>query len=128
MVLSPLKPAMTTPVINQFPDGHLRKTIYGLGPDICDYPEQVTHANIVYGWCTRYVILFLCLSDTHVDFRSCISDPSDLDQMLLDRTVEHTEHLVENFSRKEIWDNYGIVADLIVSIVSSSKKLKMLNY
>lgn len=53
MILTPLKPGMEKPVINRFPDGHYRKTIYGLGPDICDYPEQVSHANVVSGWCTR---------------------------------------------------------------------------
>lgn len=33
-------------------DGHYRRVIYGLGPYIADYPEQVLAACIVQGWCT----------------------------------------------------------------------------
>ena len=32
---------MTTPEIARCADGHLRRVIYGLGPYIADYPEQV---------------------------------------------------------------------------------------
>lgn len=45
---------MRQPVIHQCPDGHYRRVIYGLGPYIADYPEQVLLAGIVSGWCFRY--------------------------------------------------------------------------
>ena len=32
-------------------DGH--RAIFGLGPYIADYPEQVWLAGIVYGWCPK---------------------------------------------------------------------------
>jgi Plavaka transposase len=35
-----------------------RLAIYGLGPYIADYPEQVLLANIVQDWCPRYVLFY----------------------------------------------------------------------
>lgn len=46
---------MTTPEVTRCPDGHLRRVIYGLGPYIADYPEQVLLACIAQNWCARYV-------------------------------------------------------------------------
>lgn len=46
---------MTTPEAVRCPDGHFRRAIYGLGPYIADYPEQVLVAGVVYGWCVWYV-------------------------------------------------------------------------
>ncbi|KAJ7255147.1 hypothetical protein C8J57DRAFT_1437087 [Mycena rebaudengoi] len=37
--------------VTQFADGHYRRVIYGLGPYIADYPEQVLLACVVQGWC-----------------------------------------------------------------------------
>jgi len=54
-ILSSLKPAMTTPEVVKFGDGHFRRVIYGLGPYIADYEEQVLLTCIVRGWCPRYV-------------------------------------------------------------------------
>lgn len=42
---------MTSPDIVQCPDRYFRRAIYGLGPHIADYPEQVALAWILYGWC-----------------------------------------------------------------------------
>jgi hypothetical protein len=42
---------MTTPDIVLTPDGHYQCAIYGLGPYITDYPEQVLLAAVVFGWC-----------------------------------------------------------------------------
>jgi hypothetical protein len=52
-ILEPLRPAMTTPEITRCPDGHFRRVIYGLGPYIADYPEQVLLASVVQGWCPK---------------------------------------------------------------------------
>lgn len=53
VIYEPLRPGMTTPEVVQCPDGHYQKVIYGLGPFITDYPEQVTLAGIVSGWCPK---------------------------------------------------------------------------
>jgi hypothetical protein len=52
-VFAPLKPGMTQPEVVRCPDGHFRRAIYGLGPYIADYPEQVWLAGIVQGWCPK---------------------------------------------------------------------------
>jgi hypothetical protein len=44
---------MTTPEIARCADGHFRRIVYGLGPYIADYPEQVLLACTVQGWCPR---------------------------------------------------------------------------
>ncbi len=44
---------METPEILRYGDGHYRRTIYGLGPYIADYPEQALLACIVQGWCPQ---------------------------------------------------------------------------
>jgi hypothetical protein len=55
-ILSSLRDAMTTPEVAMCPDGHYRRVIYGLGPYIADYPEQVLVACVVQGWCPTYVV------------------------------------------------------------------------
>lgn len=52
-VLLSLKPGMTTPEVVRYADGHFRRTIYGLGPYIADYPEQALLACVVQGWCPK---------------------------------------------------------------------------
>ncbi|KAF5329901.1 hypothetical protein D9758_018701 [Tetrapyrgos nigripes] len=96
-VLSSLKPYMTSPKVTKCADGHYRRVIYGLGPYIADYPEQALLACIVQGWCPR-----------------CTALPDDLDSVPGRRSHEHTDSLFagEGCSLKELWDDYGIVADL----------------
>jgi hypothetical protein len=38
---------METPDVTRFPDGHFRQMIYGIGPYIADYPEQVMLSGVV---------------------------------------------------------------------------------
>ena len=52
-ILESLRPGMTTPEVVRYADGYYRRTIYGLGPYIADYPEQALLACIVQGWCPR---------------------------------------------------------------------------
>lgn len=54
-ILLPLKPFMTTPNVVRCPDRYFRRVLYGLGPHISDYPEQVMIAWILTGWCATYV-------------------------------------------------------------------------
>jgi hypothetical protein len=57
-VFEPLKAGMSIPEVVKCPDGHFRRIIYGLGPYIADYPEQVWLAAVVQGWCPKYVFFF----------------------------------------------------------------------
>jgi len=50
---------MTVPEVVKCPDGHFRRAVYGLGPYIADYPEQVWLSGIVQGWCPKYVIYLM---------------------------------------------------------------------
>jgi hypothetical protein len=52
-ILKRLRPGMTKPEVAKFGDGHFRRIIYGLGPYIADYEEQVLLACIVCCWCLR---------------------------------------------------------------------------
>ena len=42
---------MQHPEVVQCPDGYFRHAIWGLGPYLGDYPEQVLLGCIVQGWC-----------------------------------------------------------------------------
>jgi hypothetical protein len=53
LIYRPLKAFMDSPEVVQCPDGHLRRVIYGIGPYIADYPEQVWLATIVQNWCPK---------------------------------------------------------------------------
>ncbi|KAJ6623241.1 hypothetical protein B0H10DRAFT_2162545 [Mycena sp. CBHHK59/15] len=70
---------MKQPRITRYADGHFRRTIYGLGPYIADYPEQALLTCIIQGYCPRY----------------------------------HTEALLEGSTLKELWDDFGIVGDIV---------------
>ena len=52
-IFAPLKRGMTTPEVVRCPDGHFRRAVYGLGPYIADYPEQVWLSGIVQNWCPK---------------------------------------------------------------------------
>lgn len=52
-MLQPLHAAMTVPELVWFGNGHDRRVVYGLGPYIADYEEQVLLVCIVRGWCGK---------------------------------------------------------------------------
>lgn len=58
-ILQTLKPGMTKRELVKYADGFYRWTIYGLGPYIADYPEQVLLACIVQNWCPGCVHLIM---------------------------------------------------------------------
>ncbi|KAF7292184.1 hypothetical protein MIND_01245700 [Mycena indigotica] len=95
-IFSSLKGAMTTPEVVLFGDGHYRRVIYGLGPYIADYPEQVLLACVVQGWCAR-----------------CHASNKDLDGEGGRRTQQHTEDLFDAFDHKALWDQYGVIPDVL---------------
>ncbi|KAJ7610408.1 hypothetical protein FB45DRAFT_1121445 [Roridomyces roridus] len=95
-VFQPLKAAMTIPEIVQCPDRHFRRVVYGLGPYIADYPEQVWLATVVQGWCPK-----------------CDAEPDDLDKKGARlRTQTTTEFLITQFDPGILWDDFGIRADV----------------
>ncbi|KAG2104001.1 uncharacterized protein F5147DRAFT_746603 [Suillus discolor] len=95
-ILDPLKPGMTTPEVTCFGDGHYQHVIYGLGPYIADYEEQVLLACIVRNWCPK-----------------CVANREDLDEDVLPRSREYTEALVEEAPSGDLWEDFGIVVQLV---------------
>ncbi|KAF8122990.1 hypothetical protein EV363DRAFT_1455925 [Boletus edulis] len=95
-ILESLKPGMTMPEVVRFGDGHYRRVIYGLGPYIADYKEQVLLSCIVRNWCPK-----------------CLSRRDNLDADSLAWCQEHTEELIKDFEFEDLWDQYGIVKQLV---------------
>ncbi|KAG1810404.1 uncharacterized protein HD556DRAFT_1428451 [Suillus plorans] len=97
-IFESVKPFMENFDVTRFPDGHYQRTVYGLGPYIADYPEQILLSGVVQNWCPR-----------------CLGHGKDLDgsQPCLHRCEAHTELLIEQLTYKQAWDEYGIIADLI---------------
>ncbi|EIW83868.1 hypothetical protein CONPUDRAFT_119271 [Coniophora puteana RWD-64-598 SS2] len=95
-ILQSLKPYMTKPEVVRFGDGYHRRVLYGLGPYIADYPEQVLLAGIVQGWCSR-----------------CLAFPDDLDTECMQRSRHHNETLVQELPPGVLWDEYGLIADVV---------------
>ncbi|KAJ6579813.1 hypothetical protein B0H10DRAFT_2341961 [Mycena sp. CBHHK59/15] len=96
-IFQPLKAGMTTPEVVCCPDGHFRRVIYGLGPYIADYPEQVWLAGIVQNWCPK-----------------CEAHPDHLDapgSRL--RTQMKTDLLIRCFDPGILWDDYGVRSDVV---------------
>ncbi|KAJ7911399.1 hypothetical protein B0H13DRAFT_1614643, partial [Mycena leptocephala] len=84
------------PRVTRCADGHFRGVVYELGPYIAYYPEQALLTCIVQGWCPR-----------------CLSPADDLDRVSRRRSHEHTDTLLDACTLKELWDDFGIVGDLI---------------
>ncbi|KAG1793779.1 hypothetical protein EV424DRAFT_1354079 [Suillus variegatus] len=95
-ILEMLRPGITKYEVVRFGDGHFRRVIYGLGPYIADYEEQVLLTCIVRGWCPR-----------------CLSSRINLDEPASWRCRHHTDVLVEEGTLDALWDEYGIVGDLV---------------
>ena len=96
-VLETLRPGMTKPEVIRYGDGHYRRTLYGLGPYIADYPEQALLACIVQGWCPK-----------------CTASNKDLDGTCGRRTHELTEAVMTAFDDKTLWFDYGIISGIMV--------------
>ncbi|KAK0432234.1 hypothetical protein EV421DRAFT_2024116 [Armillaria borealis] len=94
-IFESLHVGMETPQILRYGDGHYRRTIFGPGPYIADYPEQVLLACIVQGWCTA----------SHYN----LDGPGGR------RTHEHTAACFHAMSSKELWDNYGIIDGIMTA-------------
>jgi hypothetical protein len=89
---------MTKPEVVRCPDGHFLRAVYGLGPYIADYPEQALLACVVQNWCPK-----------------CTAPADGLDDGTYGRrSREHTNLLVEEFELGVLWDEYGLVGDIVV--------------
>jgi hypothetical protein len=53
-------------------------------------------------------------------YARCTAPPSNLDQKATRRCHEHTDLLVAEWELGVLWDEYGIVGDIVVIIYSSS--------
>ncbi|KAI5998603.1 hypothetical protein EDD15DRAFT_2386521 [Pisolithus albus] len=96
-ILKSFKPGMAKPEVVPFGDGHYRRVVYGIGPYIADYEEQALLTCIVRNWCPR-----------------CLAYRNNLDEDdTLQRCRDHTEMLIAEFSPAALWDEYGIVGELI---------------
>ncbi|KAI0071073.1 hypothetical protein K474DRAFT_1712777 [Panus rudis PR-1116 ss-1] len=91
-----MKPYFSTPDIVVCPDGQYRRAVYGFGPYIADYLEQVLLAGVVQGWCPR------CTAHR---------DNLDHDERATRRTQEH-RILVQQFDHTVVWDEYGYVGNI----------------
>ncbi|KAH9011447.1 hypothetical protein EDB85DRAFT_2076961 [Lactarius pseudohatsudake] len=72
-------------------DGFHRRVIYGLGPYIADYPEQVLISGIVTNWCPK-----------------CTAHKDDLETLGSPRSREHTDAIQELLGLGELWNLYGV--------------------
>ncbi|KAG2076162.1 hypothetical protein BDR04DRAFT_1125739 [Suillus decipiens] len=95
-ILNSLKPGMTMPEVACFGDGHYCCVIYGLGPYIADYEEQVLLACIVQRWCAK-----------------CLSHSKALDETSLLRSRLHVDALIEECDFDTLWAEYGVIAVLV---------------
>jgi hypothetical protein len=109
---------MTTPEVVKCPDGHFRQAIYGIGPYIADYPEQVWLAAIVQGWCPKYApdSFFVLLSI--ITAVRCDAHPNDLDaEDTRRRSHQKTDFLISTFDPGILWDDFGVRSDIVVCLL-----------
>ncbi|KAF8123085.1 hypothetical protein EV363DRAFT_1404165 [Boletus edulis] len=95
-ILKRLKRYMSTWKVMRFSDGYFRRVIFSLGPYIADYKDQVLLACIVCNWCAK-----------------CMARNKHLDDDALYRCRKHTDILVEDIDTGVLWNEYGIIADLV---------------
>ncbi|KAF8427570.1 hypothetical protein L210DRAFT_3614931 [Boletus edulis BED1] len=97
VALEPLHDTMTKPEVTLCADGHYRRVIYGIGPYIADYPEQVLLSCIVQGWCAK-----------------CLADRKHLDESVpIPRNHDHTKLVMQYLNSTELWKKYGIVDGIL---------------
>ncbi|KIM70175.1 hypothetical protein SCLCIDRAFT_19107 [Scleroderma citrinum Foug A] len=96
-ILSSLRHGMSKPEVQRCPDGHFRHAAYALAAYIANYPEQVLLSCLVQGWCPL-----------------CTSMSNNLDgHGSIPQSREHAEYCIHQFTLAELWDQYGIVGDLM---------------
>lgn len=115
-MLESLRPGMIKPEVVRCADDHFRRVVYGLGPYIADYPEQALLACIVQNWCPRYLSCIPFSTQLLTCLFRCTAPANDLDGGEYGRRSRaHTDMLVEEFELGVLWDQYGLVGDVVVS-------------
>ena len=120
VVNTPVKRYMLTWDVVRCSDHHFRRAIYGLGPHIADYPEQLVAAGTVYGWCVTSVyslVPVVHVQHSHTDERlfSCKASPTNLNDPAAElRTREEMFALLETEDDDTLWFDHGIVPDFLV--------------
>jgi hypothetical protein len=108
---------MTNPDIVQCPDQHFRRVLYGLGPHISDYPEQVAVSWILTNWCATYVCFFLYPLPKLTEPRRCHAPPHALDDPSRMRSADHTAVLLSMHTGDTLREKYGIAPNAKVSCI-----------
>ena len=116
-IFEPLRSGMTTPEVVKCPDGHFRRAVYGLGPYIADYPEQVWLAAIVQGRCPKCVLLLhSVVTELNLHGLRCDAKPDNLDAGNARlRNHKKTEFLINSWDPGTLWTDFGVHADIVVS-------------
>ena len=99
------------------PDRHFCRVVFGIGPYIADYPEQVLISGIVQNWCGRFVLAsyyFLIALRTYSP--DVLLSLNNLDGGGASRTLEITQALTEEFPLSILWDKWGINANIVISV------------
>ena len=107
-ILLPLKPFVSTPNVVRCPDQYFRCVLYGLGPHISDYPEQVTISWILTNWCSTYVRSLLAPRKHLLNPQRCHAPPHALDTPSRMQTADHTAVLVSMHPEDTLRERYGI--------------------
>src|SRR5258708_37048264 len=107
-ILESLKPGMTTPNVIHCCDGHFRQAVYGIGPNIADYPEQALLCCIMQGWCPKFVFIS-CFSPPFLCLPRCTARLHHLDNSCAENVLhgcQHTKILGMEFERRILVDEY----------------------
>lgn len=121
-MLEALRPGMTKPDVVCCPDGHFRRAVYGIGPYIADYPEQALLACVVQGWCLRCVVRSSFVTRHLICLPRCTAPAKGIDDAKRGyRSSGHTSVLVKELELGVLWDEYGLVGNIVVRIVFPSR-------
>ncbi|KAF8262141.1 hypothetical protein EI94DRAFT_1773267 [Lactarius quietus] len=97
LIFTPLKPYMMMPRVMKCPDGHFRRIIFGVGPYIVDYPEQVWLGAIVSNWCPK-----------------CDALPGALEGPGSHRcSHEKMDLLIKTYDSRVLWDDFGVWHNIV---------------
>ncbi|KAG1745056.1 uncharacterized protein EDB91DRAFT_1080565 [Suillus paluster] len=101
-IFDSMKPNITIPDVVCCPDSHYWCVIYGLGPYITNYQEQLVLSGVVQNWCPK-----------------CLNHRKNLegDGLSLLRCREHTDLLVQELQHAHLWYEYGIIQEVVVYLL-----------
>ena len=116
-ILSSLRPAISMPEVVMCADGLYRCVVYGLGPYIANYLEQVLISGVVQGWCPRYsstTALLELLTLVSLWHCRCTSHKDDLKIPGVPRSKEHMDCIQEVIGLGDLWSLYRVIGKVVV--------------